>query len=268
MRRNMLRITAFALVMALFLSVVATAFAYDTIPYGEQSDRVRKLQDALKKKGYYSGAVDGKFGPATKKAVYKYQSAIGIHADGKPGNKTLTALYDGIKALQLTSNKELRQAANPTNPRTLYYGCTGARVRALQRALREVGCYGGSIDGVFGDLTYEAVKKYQYKVGLHADGMAGTKTIASLNKKATHKIGTSMIIDVGSSGTEVSNVKNYLASKGYTVSSGDTFGETDTEAVKAWQRDTGKTETGTISENQYNSIVLGKEDPKKEEETK
>ena len=42
-----------------------------------------------------------------------------------------------------------------------------------------------SLNGVYGDLTYEAVKKYQYQKGLHADGMAGTKTMSSLRKNTS-----------------------------------------------------------------------------------
>ena len=262
MRKTFLRIIAFAAALVMSLAVAVTAFAYETIPYGEQSDDVREMQSKLKAKGYYAGAVDGKFGPATQKAVRRFQSAIGIKADGKPGNKTLTALYEGTSALNSTRDRERSQQAaeRPTNPRTLYYGCTGARVRALQRALRDAGCYKGTIDGVYGDLTYEAVKAYQYKKGLHADGMAGTKTIASLNKTAKHRIGTSMIIDVGSNGDEVKKVKAYLAGKGYAMSDGTEFTKEDAVAVKAWQEANGKTVTGTITETQYNAIVLGKED--------
>ncbi len=53
--------------------------------------------------------------------------------------------------------------------------------------LKKVGCYKGAIDGVYGDLTYEAVKKYQYRKGLHADGMAGSKTLSSLRKNTQKK---------------------------------------------------------------------------------
>lgn len=53
--------------------------------------------------------------------------------------------------------------------------------------LKKVGCYKGAIDGVYGDLTYEAVKKYQYQKGLHADGMAGSKTLSSLRKNTQKK---------------------------------------------------------------------------------
>ena len=141
MRKTFLRIIAFTAALVMSMAVVITAFAYETIPYGEQSDDVRKMQNKLKAKGYYAGAVDGKFGPATQRAVRKFQSAIGLKADGKPGDKTLTALYEGTSALNSTRDRERSQQANnrPTNPRTLYYGCTGARVRALQRALRDAG---------------------------------------------------------------------------------------------------------------------------------
>lgn len=270
MRTAFHRILAFTAALVLSLSVVFTAFAaYDTIPYGEQSDSVRKMQTKLKEKGYYAGAVDGKFGPDTLKAVRKYQAYLGIRVDGKPGNKTLSALYAAkgtnalSSAINSTGNSELRYQTNPSNPRSLYYGCTGARVRALQRALRDVGCYGHVIDGVYGDLTYAAVKKYQSQKGLHADGIAGTKTIASLNKNAKYRIGTSMIIDVGSVGREVKVVKSFLNRWGYQTSKGDTFSEMDRKAVTAWQTKTGKKATGTISESQYNAIVLRKEEPKK-----
>lgn len=266
MHTRFLRILTFAVALVLTLGVALTAFAvYDTIPFGEQSDNVRKMQSKLKEKGYYGGAVDGKFGPATQKAVRKYQAYLGIRVDGKPGNKTLSALYakkdsdDLSKAINGTRNTQLKQQTTPKNPRSLYYGCTGARVRALQRALRDTGCYGHIIDGVYGDLTYTAVKKYQYKVGLYPDGIAGPKTIASLNKRAKYAIGTSMILDIGSTGNEVKNVRKYLSALGYTTGSGDVFTAADRDAVKAWQKDTGKTETGTITERQYNDIVLKKD---------
>ena len=177
------RLMAFVMALVLCLSTVAVALAaYDTIPYGEQSTAVRKMQDALRTKGYYKGAVDGKFGAATKAAVIKFQKAVGITADGKPGNKTLTALYEGKSAINKSNSYERTEWSKPTNPQTLYYGCTGRRVEKLQNALKKAGVYKGNLDGVYGDLTYEAVRKYQRQKGLYVDGMAGTKTLNSLYK--------------------------------------------------------------------------------------
>ena len=250
------RIIAFTMALMLLLSVAVSALAYSTIPYCEQSDAVRQMQTALKSKKCYTGSVDGKFGPATKKAVIKFQKAVGIRADGKPGNKTLTALYDGSTALNKTSNTERKNLTKPTNPRALYYGCTGSRVKELQRALRSVDCYGGSIDGVYGDLTYEAVKKFQYKKGLHADGIAGTKTLASLNRASKTKVSSSFLLAEGSKGSEVKTLQSHLRGKGYKITD-DTgyYGASTTDAVKAWQEASGYTVTGSVSEKQYNSLV-------------
>jgi len=259
-KQSVSRMIAFVMALVLALSVAVTALAaYDTIPYGEQSTQVRKMQDKLKTKGYYKGAVDGKFGPATKAAVIKFQKAVGITADGKPGDQTLTALYKGKTALNKTTNGKIQLVTKPTDPHTLYYGCTGRRVERLQYALKKAGVYKGNLDGIYGDLTYEAVRKYQRQKGLYADGMAGSKTIASLQKNTSVNVGTSFQLAVGSKGREVAEVVNYLRDKGYTSEIGGAFTEQLEKDVRAWQKATGKTVTGMITEAQYNNIVLGKE---------
>ncbi|MEG0901745.1 MAG: peptidoglycan-binding protein [Clostridia bacterium] len=268
-KQHFLRVIAFTVALTLVLSLLATALAsYDTIVYGTQSDDVRKMQKALKNKGCYSGAVDGNFGPATRKAIIKYQNRIGIREDGKPGNKTLTALYgENSKSINTTTNGDLNATTNPTDPNSLYYGCSGARVRAVQRALKSQKCYNGSIDGVYGDLTYAAVKKYQYKVGLHADGIAGSKTIASLNaKKTSGRITSSFIMDLGSKGNEVKQLQKFLYDHGFeSQDEVGVYGKSTAEIVSQWQEVMGKTPTGTISQNEYNNIVLGEYAVKDEE---
>lgn len=259
MRKQISRLVAFVIVLVMSLSMVAAAFAYETIPYGEQSTRVREMQDKLRNKGYYRGAVDGKFGPSTKAAVVKFQKSVGITADGKPGDKTLTALYHGKSAINKANNGERNYTTNPTDPHTLYYGCTGRRVERLQYALKKAGVYKGNLDGVYGDLTYEAVRAYQRKAGLYVDGMAGAKTISSLNKKTNVNIGTSFQLAEGSKGREVEELLGFLGSKGFTTETGPLFTKQLTEDVKAWQVANGKEATGMITEAQYNSIVLGKE---------
>lgn len=253
------RITAFIVALVLTLSVAVSALAdYDTIPYGTQSNAVRKMQSKLKSKGYYKGSVDGKFGPATKTAVIKFQRSVGITADGKPGNKTLTALYEGKSAINKANNTEQKNLTKPTNPRTLYYGCTGSRVKTLQRALKSAGVYKGAIDGVYGDLTYQAVIKYQRLKGLHQDGMAGTKTLSSLYKNTGVKVSSSMLLAVGSKGDEVESLYRRLKAMGYDVSdsTGLEFTKGMEAAVKQWQADSGKQVTGTVTESQYNDLVI------------
>jgi peptidoglycan hydrolase-like protein with peptidoglycan-binding domain len=55
-------------------------------------DKNKEIQAALKNAGFYTGAIDGKLGPRTKKAILDFQNANGLKADGKVGPKTWTAL--------------------------------------------------------------------------------------------------------------------------------------------------------------------------------
>ncbi len=48
----------------------------------------KEVQTALKKAGFYDGAVDGKIGKNTKKAITEFQKANGLVADGIVGKKT------------------------------------------------------------------------------------------------------------------------------------------------------------------------------------
>lgn len=59
-------------------------------------------------------------------------------------------------------------------------GSSGAEVRSLQTRLKNWGYYDGGIDGIYGSKTVAAVKYFQRKNGLTADGIVGAKTAAAL----------------------------------------------------------------------------------------
>lgn len=63
---------------------------------------------------------------------------------------------------------------------TSRYGSRGSEVREIQTKLKRWGYYTGSIDGIYGSETLKAVKYFQSKNGLTADGIAGTKTLNAL----------------------------------------------------------------------------------------
>lgn len=67
----------------------------------------------------------------------------------------------------------------------LVKGDTGADVRELQARLISAG-YSVERDGWFGDNTEAAVREFQRRVGLVADGIAGPKTLASLRVGKSH----------------------------------------------------------------------------------
>jgi len=54
--------------------------------------RNKDIQKALKNAGFYSGSIDGKLGPKTKKAIEEFQLSKGLKADGKVGPKTWAEL--------------------------------------------------------------------------------------------------------------------------------------------------------------------------------
>ncbi len=60
---------------------------------GASGDRVADMQRRLQQLGYYSGSIDGQFGPGTKNAVTAFQKQNKLDADGVAGPKTLEKLY-------------------------------------------------------------------------------------------------------------------------------------------------------------------------------
>lgn len=63
---------------------------------------------------------------------------------------------------------------------TYKQGSTGSVVTQIQQRLKDWGYYAGSVDGIYGSKTTAAVKYFQRKNGLTADGKCGPKTLAAL----------------------------------------------------------------------------------------
>lgn len=59
-------------------------------------------------------------------------------------------------------------------------GDSGETVKTIQQKLKQWGYYNGEIDGIYGSKTVSAVKYFQRKNGLTADGIAGSATLGAL----------------------------------------------------------------------------------------
>ena len=59
-------------------------------------------------------------------------------------------------------------------------GSRGEEVRKIQQRLKNWGYYSGTVDGIYGTQTQNAVKYFQRKNGLTADGIAGKNTLAAM----------------------------------------------------------------------------------------
>ena len=60
---------------------------------GSKGQEVKDLQTRLSALGFYSGKIDGEFGPGTKEAVTAFQKANGLEADGIVGEETRELLF-------------------------------------------------------------------------------------------------------------------------------------------------------------------------------
>ena len=81
---------------------------------------------------------------------------------------------------------------------TYKQGSTGSVVTEIQQKLSNWGYYSGSVDGVYGSKTTEAVKYFQRKNGLSVDGKCGPNTLAALgiNVSASSQSGGSGDVDL------------------------------------------------------------------------
>ena len=76
-------------------------------------------------------------------------------------------------------------AAQTVDAATYKKGSSGQKVTEIQTKLKNWGYYSGSVDGVFGSGTEEAVKKFQQSNGLTADGKVGPATLSALGLSDT-----------------------------------------------------------------------------------
>ena len=119
-----------------------------------------------------------------------------------------------------------------------------ANVAALQVAMRALGLYGSSVDGIEGPLTRGAVRTYQRRHGLQVDGIAGPRTRHALGRRGGPRLG-SRNMHKGMRGWDVAALQFLLASRGYGPGGYDGgFGPNTKDAVLRYQRAVGLTGDG------------------------
>ena len=210
----------------------------DSLRMGDSGSAVKDLQTKLKKLGYYSGTVDSTFGSGTYAAVRAFQKKYNLTADGVAGSETLKKLDSAYK-----------NADSDKDDDSLRKGATGSAVKNLQTKLKKLGFYNASIDGDYGDTTVAAVKAFQKKYNLTADGVAGSETLKKLDtayKNADSNTSTDDdSLRKGATGTAVKTLQTNLKKLGfYTAYVDGSFGSTTESAVKAFQRKYGLTADG------------------------
>ena len=210
----------------------------DSLRMGDSGSAVKDLQTKLKKLGYYDGTVDSTFGSGTYAAVRAFQKKYNLTADGVAGSETLKKLDSAYK-----------NADSDKDDDSLRMGDSGSAVKDLQTKLKKLGYYDGTVDSTFGSGTYAAVKAFQKKYNLTADGVAGSETLKKLDtayKNADSNTSTDDdSLRKGATGTAVKTLQTNLKKLGfYTAYVDGSFGSTTESAVKAFQKKYGLSADG------------------------
>ncbi|MGZ6569372.1 MAG: peptidoglycan-binding domain-containing protein, partial [Solirubrobacteraceae bacterium] len=176
----------------------------------ERAERVKALQRQLSWLGLEPGPVDGRYGPVTSEAVKRFQEVRDLPASGVADPMTLRAL----------------RAGTPERP----FSGRVQRVKELQRQLTLLGFGPGPVDGRYGLVTTEAVKRFQEANDLPADGVADPQTLSALRKSTPQRA-------PGRRVERVKELQRQLASLGLSPGPVDgRYGPATTEAVKRLQQ--------------------------------
>ena len=245
---------------------------------------VRILQKQLSRiaKDYPSfgkPAVTGTFDEATENSVKKFQKQFGLTADGIVGKATwykISYIYVSIKDLaELTSEGETAegiQSAGGWPGTVLRRGSTGSSVEQVQFWLSDLAQFDSSlvrvsVDGSYGAATERAVRAFQQKQNLTADGVVGQTTWNSLyaawvdaqsDLGGTAWPGTAL--RRGDTGMEVRLVQFWLrlAADNYsalrTVTVDGSYGAATVSAVTAFQSLFGLTADGVVGRSTWNKL--------------
>jgi len=120
------------------------------------------LQTALRDAGYYDGAVDGVYGPATVEAVEALQKAHGLPSTGTVDKATADALDADVAAQGGAAAQEALVST-----------------AAVQQTLKLAGYWDGPVDGQWSDELTAAVGAAQTDLGVPVTGVVDAATLAA-----------------------------------------------------------------------------------------
>lgn len=148
--------------------------SYQLLQNGSKGDHVTALQEALIELGYLKGKADGIYGSGTATAVSNLQKKNSYPVTGK-ADPNLQALIFSGKPLNASGKKTEVKTLPAISGLTVRSGDKGIIVRTIQSMLLSKG-YTVSVTGTYDSKTVSAVKAFQTKNDLDADGICGEET--------------------------------------------------------------------------------------------
>ena len=234
---------------------------------GNTGEEVTALQNRLIELGYMKGPASGTYDTTTIGAIRSFQKKNGLKSNGTANAETREKLFaDDALGYSATPTPKITATPAPTPtiavPEvSLRSGDTGTDVKTVQKQLKKLGYYKGTIDGKYGKTTVNAVKAFQEANGLTADGVAGQATYALLFSENVLAKGTTPTpLPEGNqessgtwttmrrydSGENVAQLQESLITLGFLSGPADgNYGEKTVAAVKAFQRANGLKVDGT-----------------------
>ena len=266
------------------IAAIPSSYPGSPLRRGSTGTNVRILQKQLSRiaKDYPSfgkPAVTGTFDEVTENSVKKFQKQFGLTADGIVGKATwykISYIYVSVKDLaELTSEGETAEGIQSTGgwPGTvLRRGSTGSSVEQVQFWLSDLAQFDSSlvrvsVDGSYGAATERAVRAFQQKQNLTADGVVGQTTWNALyaawvdaqsDLGGTAWPGTAL--RRGDTGMEVRLVQFWLrlAADNYsalrTVTVDGSYGAATVSAVTTFQSLFGLTADGVVGRSTWNKL--------------
>ena len=143
---------------------------YTELKNGSEGAAVTALQSALAELGYLEEEdVDGKFGSKTEDALKVFQKRNGLAQDGIASQDLQLKLYEDTPK-DTRGYRQYVRTVPPVAGAVIREKSKGEPVTKLQTRLKELGYYKGELTGVCDEDTVAAIKLFEGKHGLVADG--------------------------------------------------------------------------------------------------
>lgn len=143
---------------------------YTELKNGSEGASVTALQSALEELGYLEEEdVDGKFGAKTEEALKLFQKRNGLAQDGIASQDLQLKLYEDTPK-DTRGYRQYVRTVPPVAGAVIREKSKGEPVTKLQTRLKELGYYKGELTGVCDEDTVAAIKLFEGKHGLVADG--------------------------------------------------------------------------------------------------